>query len=668
MIKKLFFTFVVIFFIWIWKDYKKIDFSYINQNKITYSYNNLNNKFLKKIHNFINAKYENFLLNYSDKQKNHWSIENKFDRQKLPEYKYIDPSRELTPNTKEYQNIGQNWTRSHGDNTSARFSNLREINNSNASKLKVAWKFEIKGHYNDIQANPIAVEGIIYTPVAGGFIVAIDGSNGKLIWKSEQFGYFAARRGLVFWQNNNTQEKRLYFSNREKLICLNAKTGKLIKDFGNNGKVRTGLNVITPAIYKNEIIIATWENAVEVYDLLSGKNKWKLKYKKEIKDRVGSKKYNNEGSNPWGGISLDEERGILYLTTGNPHQYFDGTLRPGNNFGSNSIIAVDIKEKKILWDFQETSHDIWNSDLPAPPVLTSTILNKKKIDIVLTPTKRANTLILDRLTGNPIFKYRLRKAPSSNIPGEKTSFYQPDIEIPEPFGKNVFTKYDFWSYDQNKIELIKKKYKDFKYGFYQTYDLNQKNLQYNFNGGAEWMGASVDHKKNIMYISSNNIPWETALEQINKGTKDPPEFISSFVRAQDEEGYPISNPPWGTITALNLNNGKKIWQIPFGEYEELSEKGIEITGTENFGGVTGTEGDIILATGTLDKNFYVFDTINGQKLFSYKLPYIGSSPPTTYVKDGKQFIIVHSTGGSTLMQGYPDRVESGNALYAFTLE
>lgn len=182
------------------------------------------------------------------------------------------------------------------------------------------------------------------------------------------------------------------------------------------------------------------------------------------------------------------------------------------------------------------------------------------------------------------------------------------------------------------------------------------------------MGASVDHKKNIMYVSSNNIPWETALEQINKGTKDPPEFISSFVRAQDEDGYPISNPPWGTITALNLNNGKKIWQIPFGEYEELSKKGIEITGTENFGGVTGTEGDIILATGTLDKNFYVFDTISGQKLFSYKLPYIGSSPPTTYVKNGKQFIIVHSTGGSTLMQGYPDRVESGNALYAFTLE
>ena len=157
---------------------------------------------------------------------------------------------------------------------------------------------------------------------------------------------------------------------------------------------------MTPVIYKNNIIIVTWDHAVEVYDKNNGKVKWKLKYKKKINKRVGGKQFINDGYNPWGGISIDNERGLLYLTTGNPHSYFDGTLRPGKNPFSDSIIAIDLTKKKILWSFQETSHDIWNSDLPAPPILTSIKKNNKLIDIVLTPTKRANTIILDRVTGN----------------------------------------------------------------------------------------------------------------------------------------------------------------------------------------------------------------------------------------------------------------------------
>ena len=100
---------------------------------------------------------------------------------------------------------------------------------------------------------------------------------------------------------------------------------------------------------------------------MTGKTKWKLKYYPNINKRIGGKKYNNSGANPWGGISFDEEREIIFLTTGNPHSYFDGTLRPGNNIGSSSIVAIDIKNKKKIWTFQETFHDIWNSDLPAPP-------------------------------------------------------------------------------------------------------------------------------------------------------------------------------------------------------------------------------------------------------------------------------------------------------------
>ena len=652
----------------IWKDYKKIDFYYVNQNKITYDYSNLNNNFLKKVHEYLNHHYEIFLVKNINKHKNYWVLENEDIRKSNKETKYYNNKKKFNTSLNKYSNNLSDWDRSHGNNTSNRFSSLSQINSLNAKDLKLAWVFKHDGFKSDIQANPIVNNGIIFTPISGGFIAAIKADTGKLIWKSKQYGYFSARRGLVYWDKDKSLEPRLYFSNREKLICLNALTGEEIKSFGTDGTIRTGLNVLTPVINSknNEIIIATWDRSVEIYDLLSGATKWKFRYYPKKNIRVGGKKYNNRGANPWGGISFDEKRQILYITTGNPHAYYDGTLRPGNNIGASSIIAIDIKNKGKLWSFQETLHDIWNSDLPAPPILTSIKIDNKLVDVVVNPTKRANTLILDSVSGEPIFSYRYRRAPVSKIKGEKTSTYQPDLNVPTPFGKNVFKESDFWSYDKNLLDKIKKKYNDYNYGFYETHKLGEKILQYNQSGGAEWMGASVDHINQVMYVTANNIPYETEIE-IDDENSLIPSYTSFHERALDKNGFPISKPPWGTVTAMDLNTGSINWQIPFGEYEALSSMGLDKTGTENFGGVTGTEGNVLFATGTLDKKFYVFNTENGKKLFSHQLEYVGSSPPTTFSYNEKQYIIVHSTGGKTLGVGYPELVENGNLIYAFTL-
>jgi len=668
MYKKIILILLGLFFLWVWKDYKKIDFSYINQSKITYSYNNLNSNFLKKLHKLYNRNVEDFLVKNFKKHKKYWEKENASERDKLPEIKIIKSEKNFTINKFPYEKNFGNWPRSHGNYSSNRFSSLKLINNKNAHNLQIAWIYRSKGQKNDIQANPIVIEGTIYTPISGGFIAAIDGSTGKIKWKSKKFGTSVARRGLIFWKGNKSEKSRIIFSNRERLISLDAQSGEFISTFGKNGQVKTGLNVMTPVIYKEYIVIATWDRAIEIYNLFTGKTEWKLKYKKKINKRFGGKKYNNLGANAWGGISADINRGILYVTTGNPHHYFDGTQRPGSNPNSNSIIAIDLNQQKILWSFQETSHDIWNSDLPAPPILTSLIIDNKLIDVVVTPTKRANTLIIDRVTGNPIFDIVLRKAPTSKLKGEKTSAYQPDLELPEPFGKNIFSLDDLWSYDNSKKLIHRDKYKNYNFGFYQTYELNKKNIQYNFNGGAEWMGASVDHDKHVMYVTSNNIPWETEVKKSKINKTYIPEYFSHYKRALDDLGYPVTKPPWGTLTALNLNNGKIIWQVPFGEYEFLKEKGIPQTGTENFGGVTATSGNIAIATGTLDKKMYVFDSKNGAILYRKKLPFIGSAPPTTYIHNNKQYIIIHATGGSTLKIGYPDLVEFGNALVAFKLK
>ena len=666
--KIIFLLLSVIIFFWLWKDYKKIDFYFINQSKITYNSKNLNSNLLKKIDNLYNRIVENFLVTFIDNHKKYWELEDGRERYALPKFRYIKNKGNFTKTINNNLKNYSDWPRSHGNDFSNRFSNLTKINKDNAHNLEIAWTFEMKNYTGDIQANPIIVDGIIYTPIAGGYIVAIHGKTGELIWKSEKFSPSVARRGLIFWKGTKNENSRIIFSNRERLISLNSKNGKFINSFGKNGQIRTGLNVTTPIIYKNNIIIVTWDRAVEVYDLFTGKTRWKLKYKKDINKRFGGIKFNNAGANSWGGISVDKERGILYFTTGNPHHYLDGTQRPGNNPNSNSLIAVDLNDKKILWSFQETSHDIWNADLPAPPILTSIKKNNKIIDVVITPTKRSNTLILDRVTGDPIFDFRYRKAPKSNLEGEKTSFYQPDLEIPEPFGKNIFDISHLWSYETSEKDKLIKKYKNYNFGFYQPYELNKKTLQYNFNGGAEWMGGSVDHDNGIMYITSNNILWETGIIKIENKKNLIPKYSSTFKRALDENGYPVIAPPWGTLSALNLNNGKLIWQVPFGEFDFLKKMNIPKTGTENFGGVTATSGNIAIATGTLDKRMYVFDSNDGKILYSKKLPYIGSAPPSTYLYDDEQYIVLHSSGGSTLQKGYPTLVESGNLLIAFKLK
>jgi quinoprotein glucose dehydrogenase len=665
--KKLLLVVALIFIIYVWKDYKKIDFGYINQSKVTYDYKNLNNNFLKKIYIFIDKKIENYLISNSEEHKNYWKIENTQVRSNLPKYTFKEKATLFTQSENAYSFNSANWLRSHGNNYSDRFSNLKLINKNNAQNLSIAWTF-LADEMQDVQANPVINDGIIYTPISGGYLAAINGSSGELIWKSSQYGKFAARRGLIYWPGKNDNNGRIIFSNREKLISLDAKNGKEIKEFGNKGRVRTGLNVMTPVIYKGNIIIATWDHAIEAYDLITGKNKWKIKYKKKINKRNGGVKYNNKGANPWSGISLDNKRGLLFITTGNPHAYFDGTRRPGLNEFSNSIIAIDLNDKKILWDFQETSHDIWNHDISGIPILTKIKKNNNFIDVVVTPTKLSNTIILDILTGLPIFDFRLRRAPTSKIPGEKTSTYQPDLNLPEAFSKNIFQIKDLWSSDTKEKEKLLEKYSNHNFGFFKTYELNKKNLQYNFHGGAEWMGGTVDQIKNIMYITSNNILWETELVLVNKKKGLAPIYKSKFKRVLTNSGYPAIKPPWGTLTALNLNNGKIIWQSPFGEYKELTKKGIPLTGTENFGGATATSGDIVIATGTLDKKIYIFNAINGEIIYNLELPYVGSAPPTTYMSNGEQYILVHATGGFSLSKGYPNLVKQGNALIALKLK
>ena len=647
-----------------------ISFKTINRSVIEIDVNNARNPQIKKFLRFFDSIYTAVLLKFDKKTKTYFI--NDDNRKDLPNEKIIYKTSKFTKNLFPTFNNGKSWLRNYGNSASNRFSSLKLINKENIDRLGLAWEYEIDGDvFNDIQSNVIVAEDKIYIPSYNKKIIALDAKSGKLIWELALEDY-APRRGMVYRKGKNNQSSRLYFPSYKKILAINALDGSFVKDFGKNGKVKLKNPSITaPAIFENNLIITTSKPSLEVYDLNSGKLKWKFILMEKKFGRNGGKRYDYSGGNPWGGFSLDKVRGIAYVTTGNAGRYFNGVNRPGKNKYANSIIAFDIKNKKKLWDFQEVRHDIWNLDIPAPPILGSIVRNNKKIDVVIAVTKLGNTIVLDRLSGEPIYDIILKKAPKSKLPGEKTNFYQPDIKTPEPFAKQEFNLDEVTNINQESKNFILNKIKDYNYGFFEPYEIGKKNIQFNFHGGAEWPGGSYNFKSGFLYITSSNIAWEAEVVENKNNTpfKLPLyyKYNSKFKRLKDKKGYPGSRPPWGTITAINLNTGKIKWQIPFGEYKELTKKGIPITGTENYSGLTGTEAELLLATGTLDKQFRILDANNGKELWSYELPFIGSSPPVTYQIDNEQYILINATGSFSLKKGYPELVDFGNKIMVFKL-
>ena len=652
-------------------DLASYDSSYINKKSLTFSTNNLNSKKT----NFFFLYYDNLYHKIASKlfegHRKYWRPELASKREKLPKIKIIPKKEEnFLPGKKieEIEKNFSNWPRSHGGFSSMRFSSLDLINKENVNKLEIAWIFNSKDGKKGIEANPVVYEGLVYFPTPGNHIVCLNGANGKEIWRYKvERGYHAAKRGLQIWKDEKNNIIRLYFTNDDQLISLDAKTGKPVKSFGKNGIIKIGSSPIPPVIIDNQLVVVTFRPSIEVYDAESGKLYWKY-YLREINKKLFFGKKEFRGGNPWGGISADIQNGIVYLTTGNPKPNYSGVLRPGKNLLANSVIAFDIRNKKKLWHFQETCHDIWNLDIPSTPILTTINKYNKRIDVVVTVTKLGNTLILDRYSGEPIFDYEMKRAPTSRLPGEKTCEYQPSLKLPEPFARNVFKKDDVTNLSESSKEHILSILENSNYGFFQPYELNKDTIQYGDNGGAQWTGASVDPYNNIMYVTASNIPWIVGVSSHINNKTGKIKYISKNAKPlRDLNNYPGVKPPWGTLTAMNLNTGKIIWQVPLGYYEDLKSKGI-ITGTENFGGATATAGGIVFAAGTLDKLIRAFDSENGTELWSYKLPYIGSAPPTIYEVNGDQYIVIPASGGTVLKIFYKDLVEQGDAVVAFKIQ
>jgi quinoprotein glucose dehydrogenase len=463
----------------------------------------------------------------------YWSIEDAVDREKLPLYQTIPaatPS-ELTPaNGLPKRETYMTWHRSHGDNGGTRYSALDQINRQNVTNLQVAWTYHSGDGSNNLQCNPIIVKGVMFAPTPGKHIVAVNAVTGAELWRFRPEGR-PAFRGLIYWPGGDGASERVLFCAGKFLYALDPTTGEPIASFGDCGHTLLpggaqgdfGAATAGPAIFERIIVVPGFEKDVWGFHVVTGKQLWTFhtvpqagEFGFETWDRPES-----YAANCWGGMAMDEARGIAYITTGSPKRNFIGVDHLGDNLFANCLIAMDARTGRRLWHFQEIRHDIWDLDIPAPPSLATITRDGKRVDVVAAVTKIGNTLLLDRVTGKPIFPFRLRRAPVTTMRGERTAPYQPDPELPERFSKMEYTAADLTDRSEEATEFALTKFKSTTTGWFRPFSEGRVNLYFGIDGGAEWTGACVDAETGRLYVTANHMGWLITVLRDDDPPDDP---------------------------------------------------------------------------------------------------------------------------------------------------
>lgn len=450
-------------------------------------------------------------------------IEDPVARAALPEFQVIpaaDPAA-LSAALPLPASMHQTWGRSHGNEHNTRFAETTQITRENVGQLQQAWVYHSGDGPANVQCNPIVVDGVIYAPTSGQHVVAIDGATGKERWRFRPGGQ-PAFRGLTYWPGDAEIAPRLLFCAGTSLWALDPASGRPIAAFGDGGKVASGECRVAPAVFEHTVILAGFSGNAYGFDLVTGALRWTF-YTIPRAGEFGADTWSGpgEGANCWGGIALDAQRGIVYLSTGSPKPNFAGNTHLGANLFANCVIALDARTGARRWHFQEIRHDIWDLDIPAPPVLTTVEHGGRRVDVVAQVTKLGNTLLLDREHGAPLFPVRLRRAPVSPLPGERTWPYQPDIQLPEPFARQVFTLDDVTQRTPEAHDEVLKRVQGSNFGWFMPFEENQPTVLYGFHGGAEWTGAAADPGRGRLYVSSNNMPWIVTVYQPDPVQHDP---------------------------------------------------------------------------------------------------------------------------------------------------
>ena len=423
--------------------------------------------------------------------------------------------------------------RAEGDH----YSSLNQINRDNVSKLVVAWKFDT-GEEGGLEVNPIIVGDVLYATTPRHAVIALDGATGKLLWKWQApIRTFARNRGVTYWTDG--KESRILVGYSNFLFALDAKTGAPITSFAEDGRIdlRKGLRgedyesqsigLTTPGTIYKDLIIVGGQNPetypsppgdIRAFDVRTGLMRWTFHtiphpgepgYETWPKDawKVAG------AANNWAGMTVDTQRGIVFVPTGSAVFDFYGGNRVGDDLYANTLLALDAGTGKRLWHFQAVHHDLWDRDFSSAPSLVTIMHDGKKVDAVAQTSKTGYLYVLDRVTGKSLFPIVEKPFPASEVPGEVASKTQPIPSLPAPYTRQSFTEDMLTKLTPEEHEWAVKQWKSMAHGGeFQPPSVDKLIASMpGAAGGAEWGGPAVDPNTGILYVNENDTAWLVGL-------------------------------------------------------------------------------------------------------------------------------------------------------------
>jgi len=618
---------------------------------------------------------------------------------------------------------GGNWPTYGGDLGHTRYAPLEGINADNFSDLELAWRFRTEnlGPRPEFvfQSTPLVVDGVLYTTAGTRrAAVALDAETGEMLWvhrlnegdRAEASPRRLSGRGLTYW-DDGADGTIYYVTPGYRLIALNALTGRRVTNFGENGMVDLKLELdqeldlvtgeiglhAAPIISNGVIVIGAAhlpgvaprtkekpKGHVRGYDARTGERRW-IFHTIPDADEYGNNTWLGDSwrytgnTGVWGQMTIDEELGYVYLPVEMPTGDLYGGHRPGDNLFSDSIVALELETGNRVWHYQTIHHDVWDFDLPNAPILVNINVDGTSVKALAQPSKQGFLYVLDRTNGEPIWPIEERPVPQSDVPGETTAPTQPFPTKPPPFERQGFgidDLIDFTPELRQRAEELVTNYRTgplFTPPSIATLDGTLGTLHLpGLTGGTNWPGGSFDPETGIFYIYSKTEVHSLSL--VRAPRRSNMDYIMGRPRRpagdQNErigrgglniEGITIVKPPWGRITAIDLQSGEILWQIAHGETPDhirnhplLAGIGLPRTGVANQRIGTLVTKTLVIAgdgglftddDGTHRSALRAYDKATGKELGSLPLPVPATGSPMTYAIDGEQYLVVAIAGG-----------------------
>ena len=599
------------------------------------------------------------------------------------------------------------WPNIHGSNLSTRYSPLNQITAGNFDQLELAWRFSTVNFGPSVDftnpSTPLEIDGVLYADIGSTRnVVALDATNGQVLWlwrpqegdRFDEAPRKGAGRGVAFYDNGD-KKRVVDVTPGYQLVSLDAKTGVPDPNFGENGKVdlyigvRNGddpryaypdIGISAPPLIMNDVIIVgaahrtggrprskfNTKGDVRGFDVHTGDLLWTF-HTIPASGEIGYESWltGNDitgNSGVWAAISGDPELGLVYLPIEDPTGDYYGGDRHGDNLFSSGLVAVNVNTGEREWHYQFIHHDIWDWDVPSPPIITD-LPNGRKV--VMSVTKQSWVYTFDRETGEPIWPIVERPVPAGDVPGEWYSPTQPHPTRPAPFDRQGVTEDDLIDFTPELRALALESVEDFRLSpsiftppsLTEATDGTRGLLSLpSSTGGSNWESSALDPETGILYVPSRT---QLQVLSLSKNPESDIDLSQGFgVRAPRIQGLEIIKPPYGRITAIDMNSGDHLWMIANADTpDRLTNhpllEGVDLprTGIPTRSGILVTGSLLLQAEGTgaagASPIFRAIDKQTGEIVGTLDLPLNQTGLPFTYEHDGKQYISMFVGGGGT---------------------